>query len=81
MESPTIGELAEATGLPQTAIEKEVAGEDDEEEGKQAILITLKHEQIVPVLQALLNRYRIVDMGIQEQSLEKVIQRLFEAGA
>ena len=80
LENPTIGELADATGLPQASIEKENNADEDEKDGKQAILITVKHEQIVPALQALLNRYQIVDMGIQEQSLEKVIQRLFEAG-
>jgi ABC-type uncharacterized transport system ATPase subunit len=38
----------------------------------------LNQEKIVFVLQALLNRYHVVDMGIEQQSLEKVIQRIYE---
>jgi len=40
---------------------------------------SLKTEQIVPLLQKLIAKYQIADMGIEEQSLENVIHRLFES--
>jgi ABC-type uncharacterized transport system ATPase subunit len=44
------------------------------------IHFNIKQEQIVTLLQSLMNKYHIVDMGIEEQSLEKVIQRLYQEG-
>ena len=80
MEAPTPLELSQVTSLPESQIQ--VGKNDSEEEGAVSELssyfITLGQEQIVSVLQSLMNKYRIVDMGIGEQSLENVIHRLFE---
>jgi ABC-2 type transport system ATP-binding protein len=45
------------------------------------IHFAIQQEQIAPTLQALLSHYVVLDMGIQEQSLERVIQGLYEGGA
>lgn len=78
MEKPSIEELSQSTGLPVTLIE-EKKSEDDEEtdEASRPMLFTVKQDQIVSVLQSLMGKFQIVDMGIEEQSLEKVIQRLY----
>ena len=50
-----------------------------EEEGRRSshpFLFSLKQDQIIPTLQKLMQGFNLVDMGIQEQSLEMVIQRL-----
>jgi ABC-type uncharacterized transport system ATPase subunit len=70
----TADDLASCLGVPANLIELEKASEEKE---SPPVHITIKQDQIVPVLQALLGRYSIVDMGIEEQSLENVIQRLY----
>ncbi len=77
MQNPTSEELSETTGIAVSCIERETAEEDVSEGG---ILFTAKQNQLVHVLQSLMSRYQVIDMGIQEQSLENVIQRFFEAG-
>lgn len=73
LENPLLSEIQQITQLPQQVIEEEIS----DEPGNKAILFSIKQEQIVSVLQTLMNRFQIIDMGIQEQSLEMVIQRLF----
>jgi ABC-2 type transport system ATP-binding protein len=84
MQAPTKTELALAAGLPESAItdndETGPAGDDEGGDGPSenpALLLTVKQDQIVGTLQKLMGRYQIVDMGIQSQSLESVIQRLY----
>jgi len=84
LQQPTLEELSQITGVPVKSIEidegkTEVTGDDEAEATEtRAIHFSIKKEQIVPVLQTLITRFQMIDMGIQEQSLEKVIQRLFE---
>ena len=55
---------------------------DDEGEGhvdKQSVYFTMKYDDIVKVLQKLMTRYTIINMGIEEQSLESVIQRIYSS--
>ncbi|HUP57250.1 MAG TPA: ABC transporter, partial [Bdellovibrionota bacterium] len=83
LRAPGAAELAQVTGLPATAIHVGAppAGPADEEESgadaPPAAHFTVQKDQIVAVLQRLMQKYEIVDMGIQEQSLEAVIQRLY----
>ncbi|MGZ3686975.1 MAG: ABC transporter ATP-binding protein [Bdellovibrionota bacterium] len=83
MEKPSLEELSAKTKIPLEHIETEAKAADADEasDESRAVLFTVKHEQIVSVLQALMNHYHIVDMGIEEQSLEKVIQRLYQETA
>jgi ABC-2 type transport system ATP-binding protein len=75
IETPSTSELAGITHLAETSIELEEAGEDMD---TKIIRFSIKQDQIVPVLQSLMSKYQIVDMGIEGQSLEKVIQNLYE---
>jgi ABC-2 type transport system ATP-binding protein len=83
LRAPEVSELAQLTGLPETAIKPGSAVSSDEEgdatdvDAPPAFHFTIKKDQIVPVLQRLMQKHEIVDMGIQEQSLETVIQRLY----
>lgn len=75
LQNPTREELSAASGVGLGAI----AEESDEEAGEARVFhLAIKQDQIVDVLQRIMARYRIVDMGIEEQSLERVIQRLYE---
>jgi len=73
LQNPPLNELARITGLPEKTIEEEST---DEAESK-TFLFHIKQDQIVSVLQTLMKQFQIIDMGIEEQSLEKVIQRLY----
>lgn len=74
LENPTLDDLSGVTGLAKTALEKE---ESDGEAETRVFHFSIKQDQIVSVLQKLMNRYQIIDMGIEGQSLEKVIQKLY----
>jgi ABC-2 type transport system ATP-binding protein len=78
LERPSTDELSSVTGLPGKSIIAQAEGDESEE---PSLHFALKQEQIAPVMQALLAKYRVVDMAIEEQSLERVIQRLYEGGA
>ncbi len=84
MQSPTLEDLASVTGLPLTAIEiaQDEGGEESTgSENVKTLYFTVGQDQIVRTLQELMAKFSVVDMGVEEQSLEKVIQRLFEEGA
>jgi ABC-2 type transport system ATP-binding protein len=76
MQNPDKDALARTIGMPAGAID---LGADDEEGEAKTFHVHLKTEQIVPVLQAAMGAYTIVDMGVEEQSLEVVIQRIYES--
>jgi len=76
METVDVATVAAATGVAASQIE--IEGGSEEEQGHRMIRFNIKQEQIVQVLQALMRQFSIVDMGIEEQSLEAVIQRLYE---
>jgi len=75
LENPALEEVVQATGLQGSVVEYEEAEEGTE---SRVIKFSIKQDQIVRTLQSLMAKYQIVDMGIQVQSLEKVIQRLYE---
>lgn len=76
-EQPTVAEVAAATDLPEASVTLS-KGEDEEEGGSlPQYYLTLDRQRIVPALQKLMPKYSIVDMGIESQSLESVIQRIF----
>ncbi|MBI3555054.1 MAG: ATP-binding cassette domain-containing protein [Deltaproteobacteria bacterium] len=83
MQSPTVDELAHVTGLAPSAIflqnkGPEAAAGDDDEDDHKPIFFTLKYDNIVAILQKIMTTYTIINMGIEEPSLENVIQRLFQ---
>lgn len=67
-------QVAEALGIAET----QITYEKDEEEGPGAYFIDIKQEQILPFLQIAMARFGVTDMGIEEPSLERVIQRIYE---
>ena len=73
LESPTLDEIQRISTLPLESIHE---GEDEETQNR-ALYFQVKQDQIVIVLQNLLKHFQIVDMGIEEPSLEKVIQRIY----
>ncbi|MBI3543475.1 MAG: ATP-binding cassette domain-containing protein [Deltaproteobacteria bacterium] len=88
MQKPTADELAGVSGVPAAAIKTpnggpEADGEaeaEDEAEGhvdRDSVYFTTKVDLIPTVLQKLMAKFTIVNMGIEEQSLESVIQRLY----
>ena len=77
---PDLDELSRITQLPKGQLS--LAESEDAEIGAEpgGVYFNVKQDQIVPVLQALMQHGAIADMGIEEQSLESVIQRLFKGG-
>jgi hypothetical protein len=87
LENPSVQDVASVTGLPVDTIHLGgVAGEGDEaadsEDGSdveaKTFHLNIQQTQIVPVLQSLMGKFQITDMGVEEQSLERVIQKLYE---
>jgi ABC-2 type transport system ATP-binding protein len=83
-EQSTLAELASITGVDPQKIElpaesSEAGGDDEDSDdvGVPPIYFSLSTEQMVPVLQKLMTSMSVLDMGIEEQSLESVIQQLF----
>ena len=75
LETPPIAQLCAETGMDAKDIQlDESAGEAE----SKVILFQTKQDQIVSILQKLMAKYQIIDMGIEEPSLESVIQRLYE---
>lgn len=70
----TIDELAAMTSAPAGSIALVSEGEDEE---SKFVVFTTTQKQIVHILQQLLDKTEVVNMGIQEQSLESVIQRVY----
>jgi ABC-2 type transport system ATP-binding protein len=82
VETPSVEALASALQVSESSIE--LSSIDDEEgedgaEAKKLIHISLKRNQVPTILQCILGQFTLVDMAIEEQSLEKVIQRLYES--
>ena len=75
MQNPTPEELSAAVAIPLGSIHCE---QSDEESEARTYYISIHQNEIVPILQSAMGRYQITDMGIEEQSLERVIQKLYE---
>lgn len=78
METPPIETLHELTGIAPSLIQMDNGSNDSEDVERSSIHFSIKQDQIVSTLQSLMSRFQIVDMGIEEQSLEAVIQRIYE---
>ena len=76
LEKPSLDEMRTIAGLPADTVEQEKEEEQGEIENR-AFHFHVKQDQIVHLLQTLMKRFTIIDMGIEEQSLEKVIQRIY----
>jgi ABC-2 type transport system ATP-binding protein len=91
MESPSVAEFAAIAHVPEPSVEISGASggdtpgetkkdeEDSDADGAPSVRVALKRNQIAGVLQSVLAKYTLIDMAIEEQSLEKVIQRLYES--
>jgi ABC-2 type transport system ATP-binding protein len=75
--NPTPEELGRVLSLPAEAIHCEEGGDETE---ARTYYLSIQQNQIVPTLQAVMAKYQITDMGIEEQSLERVIQKLYSDG-
>lgn len=87
LQNPSPEELAATVALSRDAVQLGEAPEggdgDEEGEGAEAgeartYYLNIHQNQIVPILQATMGKFQITDMGIEEQSLEHVIQKLYE---
>lgn len=80
LEQPSPQDLARLTGVSIDHIQSAASDEEDEGEARSTHF-QLSQDQIVSTLQKVMSRYTVVDMGIEEQSLEAVIQRIYEGKA
>lgn len=80
LQNASIDDVAAVTGLSVAAIERHVEEKDEGDTAEEgaALYLTLHYDLIVQVLQKIMAKFSVVNMGIEEQSLEKVIQRLYE---
>lgn len=91
LQEPTPQEVADLAGLPSAAVEAASAGLNgaSEEEAQEhagerdrlAFYLSVKREEIPAVLQKIMSRFQIIEMGIEEPSLQSVIQRLWQEKA
>lgn len=75
--------VAAMIGLSKEAIIRVTADDDTESsvsEDAPVFLLSLQRSGIVPALQAMLSKSEVLDMGIQEQTLESVIQKIYREG-
>jgi ABC-2 type transport system ATP-binding protein len=79
LETPQVADVAALTGLAPEQISLKGEEDSEEESTTHHLWLTIKNDQIAPTLQKLLGRYTISDMGIQGQSLERVIQKIYES--
>ncbi len=91
-ETFTVDELAGITGAPVSTIsadgdsgeEKKDSDGDDAEEVAEAALafyFETTKDSVLKVLQPLMGKATILEMGIEEQSLDSVIQRIYSEGS
>lgn len=80
---PSLEELSRLTKIPQDRIELSNVDEKSDGESESAsnvVRFKVGPSDIPVILEALFTKMRVVDMGVEEQSLEDVIQRLFLEG-
>jgi ABC-2 type transport system ATP-binding protein len=89
MESVTADALHVLTQVPIEHIEtkgpvtasagESPATEESEGDSVPPIYFTIHKDQIMTTLQAVMSKHTVIDMGIEEQTLESVIQRIYES--
>ncbi len=82
LNPPTLEKLAQDTGLSPDQIERgglneNPGGDEEGDAGQSSFHFCIKQSQIMQVLQSIIQHHTIVDMSIEQQSLESVIQRLY----
>jgi ABC-2 type transport system ATP-binding protein len=85
MEKKSAEDLAQYSGVPVKNVEMISEGGSEEakvEDDKNipTVYFHIQREDVAKTLQSLMQKVSVVDMGIEEQSLESVIQRLYETG-
>ena len=68
---PSMEEVAQAAELSVDVVQKD---EDDQ----TTYLLTVERIRVAEYFQKLMGKYQVVDIGIQEPSLERVIQRIYQ---
>ncbi len=72
LSEPTVAEVAQVVGLPVESVQKD-------EEDATTLLLSVTRPQVAEHLQRLLGKFSVADIGIQEPSLERVIQRIYQS--
>lgn len=84
MEKKSLEELAALSGVSQDHIQVEATAEtaegdeSDESAAVPTAFFNIQRSDATKVLQSIMSKTSIVDMGIEEPSLETVIQRIYE---
>lgn len=89
VQAAPIEDLISVTGMTAEQIKIGLGengdGEADEPaepgEAEKTVRFATRQEHVTSLLQKLMARYQIIDMGIEEPSLESVIQRLYQESA
>jgi ABC-2 type transport system ATP-binding protein len=71
LSEPSLAEVAAAADLPVEAVQKD-------EEDQTTYLMTIERKRVAEYFQKLMGKFQVVDIGIQEASLERVIQRIYQ---
>ena len=74
IETPSASELGALLNISPDSIEIQ----DDEESSLKSIFFSVKQDQIVQILERLMKHYKVVDMGLEEPSLESAIQHIYQ---
>jgi ABC-2 type transport system ATP-binding protein len=72
LNEATVAEVAASVSLPVEAVAKD-------EEDETTFLLTIPRSKVAEYFQKLLGKFQVADIGIQEASLERVIQRIYQA--
>lgn len=72
MSEPHLGELASALSITESQITKD-------EEDPTTYLLNIPRSKVAEYFQRLVQHYQVADIGIQEQSLERVIQKIYQS--
>lgn len=73
-QTTTEGEIATSLNLDPGLVKKS----ESEEGESNSYLVPVNRDQLAPTLQKLLQHYTVLDMGIESQSLESVIERIYK---
>jgi ABC-2 type transport system ATP-binding protein len=71
LSEPSLAEVAAAADLPVESVQKD---EDDQ----TTYLMTIERKRVAEYFQKLMGKFQVIDIGIQEASLERVIQRIYQ---
>ena len=75
-EQPSLSELSQVSLVPESKIEIK-----DSDEEERHLFFEIKPSEMIPLLQRIMAKFSLLDMSVEEQSLESVIERLYAAGS